>query len=93
MYFGTSCLHALSGRSAARPHDFDPQDFACPFQLALQSVIRRFRLRDETGPQTYALGLKEVWEVRAVVCSLHALLITNHVFLHPDTIVPIAATC
>jgi electron-transferring-flavoprotein dehydrogenase len=30
-----------------------------------QAVMRRFGLRERTGaqPQTYALGLKEVWEV------------------------------
>lgn len=29
----------------------------------LQAVMTRFRLRDAAEPQTYALGLKEVWEV------------------------------
>ena len=31
-----------------------------------QEVMKHFRLREQAGadPQTYALGLKEVWEVR-----------------------------
>ena len=36
----------------------------------LQSVMRRFNLRANSGPQTYALGLKEVWEVRTSTRSL-----------------------
>jgi hypothetical protein len=30
-----------------------------------QEVMKRFKLREDAGadPQTYALGLKEVWEV------------------------------
>ncbi|KAK9836020.1 hypothetical protein WJX81_006596 [Elliptochloris bilobata] len=32
-----------------------------------EEAMRRFGLRDNTDPQTYALGLKEVWEVRPEV--------------------------
>lgn len=35
------------------------------FDVMLQEVLRKFNLQKEGGsePQTYALGLKEVWEV------------------------------
>ena len=38
---------------------------------SVQEVMKRFRLREQAGadPQTYALGLKEVWEVRHGPCS------------------------
>ena len=37
--------------------------------------MRRFGLRADADPQTYALGLKEVWEVRcrAGTCALHCM--------------------
>ena len=35
------------------------------FLLRPQEVMKRYKLREQAGadPQTYALGLKEVWEV------------------------------
>lgn len=30
----------------------------------VQKAMRRFGLRENADPQTYALGIKEVWEVR-----------------------------
>ena len=41
--------------------------------------MKRFRLREQAGadPQTYALGLKEVWEVRAVPRSSHAVMLIS----------------
>lgn len=38
--------------------------------VCLQSVMRRFNLRANSGPQTYALGLKEVWEVRTSMSGI-----------------------
>jgi len=39
----------------------------CP----VQEVMKHFRLREQAGadPQTYALGLKEVWEVRCLATA------------------------
>ena len=34
--------------------------------LCLQEAMRRFGLREDSDPQTYALGIKEVWEVRGL---------------------------
>ena len=40
---------------------------------SVQEVMKRFRLREQAGadPQTYALGLKEVWEVSKPLFSSH----------------------
>lgn len=37
----------------------------------VQEVMKHFRLREQAGadPQTYALGLKEVWEVRRLATA------------------------
>ncbi len=42
--------------------------------------MKRFRLREQAGadPQTYALGLKEVWEVSWFPCSSHCILAQSH---------------
>ena len=42
------------------------RDATQPMAPCVQEAMRRFGLREDTDPQTYALGIKEVWEVRGL---------------------------
>ena len=45
---------------------YGAEDATQPAALCVQEAMRRFGLRENADPQTYALGIKEVWEVRGL---------------------------